>query len=154
MGFAICRFNKDKGCSETGSQEYHINLQDLNIHLNVPSMWKHYMTEHLIQPTQREREVVMKADPSQAIGNFMTTRSAVEPEHVKVLYVERIDQNQYSHQVGTQPDTQFIHKLETIIKNIEPAQTKGFDSGQRNYSDFKPGEANLDRFCHQKDLFH
>ena len=71
----MCRFHEETGCSETGSQEYHVNLPDLDIMINVPSMWKHYMTNHLVQPTQREREIIMKADPEQAAGKLWDTKS-------------------------------------------------------------------------------
>lgn len=127
MGFALCRLHDETGCSETGSQEYHIHLQDLNVKLNVPSMWKHYMTEHLVQPTQREREVVMGADPSRATGEFFGTRSFQKTEEIMLMYVER-ENGGYTHQIGAEPDMEFIEKLEDILANVEPLRTKGFNS--------------------------
>jgi hypothetical protein len=131
MGFAICRFNKDEGCNETGSQEWHINLPDINTDINIPSMWKHYMINHLIQPTAEEKKVIMTADPAKAVGQFIGTRNLEDPKHLMVLYVERTNENQYSHQVGTKADTEFINKLEQILEQVKPLQTKG--------SDFRPG---------------
>jgi len=133
MGFALCRFNEDEGCKETGSQEWYVTLPDVNRTINVPSMWKHYMVSHLVQPTAEEREVVMAADPTKATGEFIRTRGAVRPAELMVLYVERKGPNQYSHQVGTQPDTEFIEKLEGILANVQPSQTKSFHTrpGQR-----------------------
>jgi len=123
MGFALCRFREETGCSKTDSQEYHVYLSDLDVMINVPSMWKHYMTEHFVQPTEREREVVMSADPTQATGQLIGTRSLQRPEEVMIMYVEKTNTG-YTHQIGTQPDTQFIDKLETILNRIQPLQTK------------------------------
>lgn len=133
MGFAMCRFNADEGCNKTGSQEWHVQLPDINLVINVPSMWKHYMTDHLVQPTAEERAAVMSADPAQATGKFITTIGAPRPARLMVLYVNRLGQNQYTHQIGTEPDTEFIGKLESILANVEPLQTKGlgFKSGYR-----------------------
>jgi len=128
MGFAICRFNADERCSKTGSQEWYVQLPDVNRVINVPSMWKHYMVDHLVQPTPEERAVIMAADPAQATGEFITTRGAARPAELMVLYVERLGQNQYTHQIGTKPDTEFIGKLESILANVQPLQTKGLDS--------------------------
>lgn len=129
MGFAYCRFNQDMGCEQTGSQEWYVRLPDVNRIINVPSMWKHYMADHLIQPTAEEREVILAADSALAVGEFFTTRS-VEPE-LLVLYVERLGQNRYTHQIGTTPDIEFMGKLEKILANIQPLQSKGLS--------FKPG---------------
>lgn len=131
MGFAICRFNADEGCRETGSQEWHIQLPDVGRAINVPSMWKHYMTEHLVQPTHEERGVIMSADPAQATGRLIQTRGLERPAELMVLYVERLGPNQYSHEIGTKPDTEFIEKLERILADVQPIQTKCLD--------FRPG---------------
>jgi len=120
MGFAYCRFREETDCSEMGSQHYNVHLSDLDVMINVPSMWKHYMTEHLIQPTQREREFVMAADPNQATGTLITTRSQERPKELRIMYVEK-NETGYSHQIGTQPDIQFIDKLETILNGIQPS---------------------------------
>jgi len=114
MGFAFCRFREKTNCSEIGSQEYHANLLDLNVIINIPSMWKHYMTEHLVQPTEREREIVMSAELDQATCQLINTRSLQRPEEIKIMYVEKTDTG-YTHQIGKQPDTEFINKLETIL---------------------------------------
>ncbi len=124
MGFALCRFHEETGCSETGGQEYRVHLQDLNIMINVPSMWKHYMDEHLVQPTELERDVVMSADPTRATGQLIRTRSSQRSEEIKVMYVEKTDTG-YTHQIGTKSDVPFINKLETILNKIQPLQTKG-----------------------------
>lgn len=118
MGSALCRFSED-GCQETGSQHYYVNLP--NAKLNVPSLWKHYMTEHLIQPTDLEREVIMAANPDQATGRRVITKSV---EEIKILYVEKTDTG-YTHQIGTEPDIQFIEQLEKILDGIEPRRTRG-----------------------------
>jgi hypothetical protein len=128
MGWANCRFRLDEGCQKTGSQEWYVILADLGMSINVPSMWKHYMVDHLVQPTAEERRVIMAADPAKATGEFIATRGAARPAELMVLYVERMGMNQYTHQIGTQPDTQFIEKLEQILEGIEPQQTKGLDS--------------------------
>ena len=125
MGWANCRFQEDEGCNQTGSQEWRLYLPDVNRAINVPSMWKHYMTDHLVQPTAEERRVIMAADPSKATGKFITTRGAAEPELLMVLYVERLGKNHYTHQIGTTPDTEFIGKLEAILAGVRPLQTKG-----------------------------
>nr|MCK4930098.1 hypothetical protein [Nanoarchaeota archaeon] len=130
MGFAFCRFHEETGCDETGSQEYHVHLEDLDVMINVPSMWEHYMTKHLVQPTKREKEVIMSADPEKATGRFIQTRGTENPEELMVLYVEKTESG-YTHQIGTKPDTKFIEKLETILKKFEPYQTKGFKPGYR-----------------------
>jgi len=123
MGFAICRFEQDKGCNAMGSQEWHIFFGDK--YINVPSMWKHYMTGHLIQPTEEERQTIMNADPSGARGKLIQTRGAQLLLQQKILYVERIGKDQYTHEVGESPDFEFIEKLENILAEIRPLQTKG-----------------------------
>ncbi len=128
MGWANCRFREDEGCKETGSQEWYVHLPDVNRVINVPSMWRHYMIDHLVQPTAEERKVIMAADPAKANGRFKMTRGATE---LMVLYIERLGKNQYTHQIGIKPDNEFIGKLEAILMNVRPLQTKGFD--------FKPG---------------
>lgn len=130
MGFAFCRFREETGCKETGSRHYNINLEDLNVAISVPSMWKHYMTEHLVQPTAREREVIMKADPEQATGERIQTRGLERPEYLMVLYVEKTEKG-YTHEIGAKPDTEFIEKLEKIVKRFDPVQTKGSEPGYR-----------------------
>jgi len=117
MGWANCRFQEETDCSETGSVDYHVNVGNLGVVLNVPSMWEHYATEHLVQPTAREREVVMDADPSTVSGRRRLTRSLHQQETVKILYVERTDSG-YTHDVGTEPDTEFIDKLELILSKV------------------------------------
>jgi len=125
MGFAMCRFSSETGCKELGSQEYHINLPDVSYKINVPSMWKHYMVDHLVQPTAQERKVIMSADPAKATGELMQTRS-IQPSltGLQVMYVEEHGSG-YSHKVGTEPDWEFIKKLESILACTNPLQTKG-----------------------------
>ncbi|MBR9704807.1 hypothetical protein GOV12_05320 [Candidatus Pacearchaeota archaeon] len=125
MGFVLCRFRQDEGCPETGSQEWHIYLPNVNKRINVPSMWKHYMLDHLVQPTDEERTVIMEADPSNASGMFISTRGAETPEELMVLYVQRTGVGQYTHEVGTEPDVEFIKKLESILEKVQPCGTKG-----------------------------
>jgi len=126
MGWAVCRFNEEKGCEETGSKEWHVILPDLNVSINVPSMWKHYMINHLIQPTAEERKTIMAADPAKAKRECIMTRSsAAMPADLMVLYVEKTGKNIYTHEIGEKPDTEFINKLEKIIGNKTPWQTKG-----------------------------
>ncbi|MAH07182.1 hypothetical protein CMI38_02950 [Candidatus Pacearchaeota archaeon] len=131
MGYAKCRFNEDKGCNETGSQEWYVHLADLGKTINVPSMWKHYMQDHLVQPMSEERRVIMATDSTQATGEHITTRGSARPAELMVLYVERTGPNQYTHQIGEKPDTEFIDKLESILENVQPLQTKGIG--------FRPG---------------
>jgi hypothetical protein len=128
MGFAFCRFREQTGCKELGSQEWHISLNESNVILNIPSMWKHYMQEHLVQPTNEEREIVLSANPKNVSGTFIGTRGLQSFREVKILYVEKLESGGYTHQIGTSPDTEFINKLEEIIQGIEPLQTKGIDS--------------------------
>lgn len=132
MGWANCRFKEETGCNKTGSQEWHVNLLDQGIKINVPSMWKHYITSHLVQPTIQEREIIMSADPSKTEGSFITTRGMNSFPEIKILYVEKLEDGKYSHQVGTQVDTEFITKLEKILNAVEPLQTK-------SVCDSKPG---------------
>ncbi len=113
MGIAFCRFKEETGCAEIASEHYLINLEDLEVRINVPAMWKHYMTEHLVQPTEKERETIMAANPDRTSGTLIGTRSASEPKEVKIMYVEKID-GSYSHEIGNKADTEFIEKLETI----------------------------------------
>lgn len=127
MGWANCRFQEDEGCTKTGSQEWHVSLPDVNRIINVPSMWKHYMVDHFVQPTAEEKQVIMAADPKKAAGEFITTRGAARPAELMVLYVERLGKNQYTHQIGNNPDYEFIEKLEAILAGISPLQTKGFN---------------------------
>jgi hypothetical protein len=86
------------------------------------------MTDHLVQPTTEERKVIMATDPEKATGQFIATRSAARSAELMVLYVERTGPNQYNHQIGTEPDTEFIGKLESILAKVQPLQTKGSDS--------------------------
>lgn len=72
----------------------------------------------------------MAADPEKATGTKIQTRGLEGPEHLMVLYVEKTEKG-YTHQIGTKPDTEFIGKLETILKKFEPYQTKGFKPGYR-----------------------
>jgi hypothetical protein len=125
MGWAVCRFNGEKGCEETGSKEWHVYLADLNKSINVPSMWKHYMIKHLVQPTAEEREIIMAADSLKAIGELIGTRSAARPEELMVLYVENTGKNKYTHEIGDKPDIEFINQLERILAKAKPWQTKG-----------------------------
>jgi hypothetical protein len=109
MGYALCRFD---GCTEKGSTHYLVRLTDLNKILNVPIMWKHYMTEHLVQPTELEREIVMAADPEKAISGMIVTGCMTS--EIKVMYVERTETG-YTHELGDKPDTEFVDKLEMIL---------------------------------------
>ena len=126
MGYALCRFRDETGCYEKGSQEYNVLLPDLGIRINVPSMWKHYMTEHLVQPNENEREIVMAADPSKATGILAGTLSISKeiPEEVLIMYVEKTESG-YTHQTGIKPDVEFINKLEAILSKVPPWRTKG-----------------------------
>jgi hypothetical protein len=122
MGFAFCRFKENTGCSVTGSTEYMVHLEDKNILLNVPEMWKHYLEDHLVQPLRSEREVVMSADPMYAnaclIGTFGT------PREIPILYVEKT-QGGYTHEVGRVVDAEFRDKLQTLVNSGKFFQTKG-----------------------------
>jgi hypothetical protein len=123
MGWANCRFKDETGCKETGSSHYHVTLEDIGVMLDVPCMWKHYMTEHLVQPTERERQAVMAANSDKASSKKIQTRG--RPEIIQVMYVEKTDRG-YTHNIGTRPDTEFIEKLETLIGNKgEPLMTFG-----------------------------
>jgi hypothetical protein len=133
MGWANCRFKEETGCNKTGSQEWRINLLNLDIRINVPSMWKHYMTEHLVQPTLQEREVIMAADPSKVEGSFITTRSINSFPEIKILYVEKLEDGSYTHQIGKQVDTQFMTKLEQILDRVRPLQTKSLFNSKPGY---------------------
>ncbi len=152
MGFAICRFNEETVCSEKGSSHYYVTLNDLKVTLNVPSMWKHYLTKHLVQPTKEEREIVMKADPKMANGKQAFTfstrniseikdytkeeteairkklaqgiRELEKIKYVNILYVENLEKGKYTHDIGTKVDTEFIGKLEQLLEKGEQEQTK------------------------------
>lgn len=124
MGFAVCRFNEETGCTETSSRHYLVFLDDRYLMLNVPEMWKHYIVDHLVQPLEREREVVMSANPEYARTMRVLTRSLQRPEEVKVLYVEKTPDG-YTHEIGDRVDTEFMKKLEVLLSKVEPIQTKG-----------------------------
>jgi len=134
MGFALCRFKTKTGCQETGSREWHIQLADLKVGINLPSMWKHYMQVHKVQPTAREREIIMSADPKYATGQCFTTRGMNTYPEEKILYVEKLE-NGYTHQTSEIVDEEFIVKLESLLQGIEPWQTKGSSLGL----DTRPG---------------
>ena len=126
MGWANCRFQQETDCQETGSGEYHLHLKDLSVVLNVPDLWKHYMTKHLVQPTEQERDFVMRAnhahvdcDHAYTCGTFGS-----RPREILVLYVEKKGNN-YTHPIGTQPDTEFISKLEQLLAKGKRIQTRG-----------------------------
>ena len=104
-----------------------VQFHDLGVGIDVPGMWKHYMTEHLVQPTERERYLIMAADVEHADGIHLYslgTGTSGRPEYEQVLYVEKIGSG-YSHTIGTEPDTEFISKLERILAHVNPTQTKG-----------------------------
>jgi len=128
MGFAFCRFKQETGCSETGSTHYWVQLHDIGIGIDVPEMWKHYMTEHFVQPTKRERYIVMRADVDLTdgieVGTLGKEPPGKRPEFEQVLYVEKKGDT-YSHRIGTEPDTEFIGKLERILAHVDATQTKG-----------------------------
>ena len=124
MGWAYCRFKEETGCSYTGSMHYIVHLPDLGILLNVPSMWKHYMIDHLVQPLPKEQEVVMRANPKIANGTIVHTLSSKLPEELHVLYVEKTSQG-YTHHQSATPDTEFIEKLEKILERVQPLRTRG-----------------------------
>lgn len=94
-------------------------MPDMGIYMMVPEMWEHYATNHLVLPTDQERELVMAADPDTAIGNMKNQFFSRERAGVPVLYVERID-GEYSHKIGNKPDTEFINKLERLVGGIAP----------------------------------
>ncbi len=123
MGWGECRFKEETDCRERGSIDYRVTLPDIRVRIDVPVMWKHYMLQHFVQPTEREREIIMSADPSQASGRERLTRSLME--EVRILYVEKTSRG-YTHEVGTEPDTKFIEKLERILSCTKPRQTKNF----------------------------
>jgi hypothetical protein len=130
MGFAYCRFREETGCQEKGSREYHIFLKDLKVKINVPSMWKHYAVNHLVQPTKEERDIVMNADSAKAQGMELCTMGIPRPgenfmgyKSVLIMYVEKTPGG-YTHEVGNAPDTAFISKLEKLLENMKPIQTK------------------------------
>ena len=128
MGFALCRFREETGCSKTGSQHYWVQLHNLGALIDVPELWKHYMTEHLVQPNERERFLIENADVDHSDGIHLYTlgRDAPgkRPEFEQVLYVEKTATG-YTHEIGTKPDTGFISKLERLIAHIDSTQTKG-----------------------------
>lgn len=121
MGSALCRFNEKTGCNERGSHEYHAYLKDSGINITVPSMWKHYMVDHLVQPSSREREIIMGANPEMISGKLVAHRGISDIE--KILYVERVGDS-YTHSVGSKPDTEFIEKLDELILKIVPYYNK------------------------------
>jgi hypothetical protein len=125
MGFALCRFKDETGCQVTGSQEFHIRLEDLKVDLNVPTMWRHYMIEHLVQPNKDEMDTIMNADVNNTTGKFMQTRSMEQNRKLHVLYVEKTDSG-YTHEIGEKVDKEFINKLDLILKPYQPIQAKGF----------------------------
>lgn len=132
MGWADCRFKQDEGCTETGSEHYVVSLNDLGIIINVPIMWKHYAQEHLVQPTKKEREVVMNANPRDASGRLIATKSIEAPREMNILYVERLGRNRYTHKIGTTPDEEFIEKLETLLGRARTMQT--FSADRKRYT--------------------
>lgn len=119
MGFAFCRFREQTNCKELGSSHYIIHFLDLNVQINVPSMWKHYLKEHRVQPTEEERRVVMQANPEKANGQEFFTRSTNNFPEIKILYVEKTAEG-YSHKIGEIVDEEFLNKLESILANTEP----------------------------------
>lgn len=120
MGFAVCRFYTDEGCAHTGNQEWRVELPDVGRVINVPSMWRHYALDHLVQPTIEEREIIMSADSSQSKGVLISTRGFFNPVELKVFYVERLGLNKYTHNIGEKPDIEFVEKLESILSNARP----------------------------------
>ncbi|MFH0949535.1 MAG: hypothetical protein V1802_03535 [Candidatus Aenigmatarchaeota archaeon] len=119
-GFAICRFRYETGCNRIGSKEYHAWLKNFDAGINVPELWEHYMTDHLVQPTKLEREVIMKTNPDDVTDRIPPGRSY---KKFMIMYVERTKKG-YSHKAGTEPDTEFIDKLKLILKNAKLLQTK------------------------------
>lgn len=134
MGRANCRFKQDEGCTETGSEHYEVFLSDLGIRINVPIMWKHYAQEHLVQPTEEERETVMKSNPKRASGKLVTTKSIDMPRELNILYVERLGRNRYTHEIGTTPDSEFIEKLETLLGKARTMQTFSEDRNRGTHA--------------------
>jgi translation initiation factor 2B subunit (eIF-2B alpha/beta/delta family) len=84
-------------------------------------MWKHYVIDHFVQPTEEERTIIMTADPEKASVNVAYTFGKQEMK--LILYVEKTDKG-YTHRTGEKPDKEFIGKLEEILKKIEPEQTR------------------------------
>ena len=121
MGFAFCRFKEKTGCSKTGSMEYDIHLEDQNVMLNVPEMWKHYLEDHLVQPLKSEREIVMSANPMYANSCLIGTFSILK--EVPILYVEKTP-NGYTHEVGSTIDKEFRDRLQLLVNSGKMFQTK------------------------------
>jgi len=125
MGLAYCRFNSETRCNETCGTFYLIPLNDLHIVIDVPFMWKHYMIDHLVQPNEKEREIIMSADPEKASFNNVSPANLQhldDEQFYKILYVEQT-QTGYTHKAGTMPDIEFINKLETILSGFRPIIT-------------------------------
>lgn len=101
-----CRFREETGCDEKDDNDDYVYLPDLKVKLKIRRLWKHYMVEHLVQPTEEETRVVMAADPKKASARMPAKRV----REVKIMQVER----GYDHPIGTKPDTEFIQKLKSI----------------------------------------
>ncbi|MBS3091144.1 hypothetical protein J4217_01700 [Candidatus Pacearchaeota archaeon] len=122
MAINYCAFRENTGCVREGGSEYSVRLQDLDVTITVPFLWKHYMLDHLVQPNQKEREIIMKADPSRA-NRQLPKIQLLSSATTKVLHITT-NLLGYSHQIGLQPDIQFINKLESILRPFIPLEER------------------------------
>ena len=118
MGMGRCRFDK---CNTGTNKDYSVFLPDQNTELYVCGLWEHYATQHNVLPSQRAREVIMAADPTQATKEVIRWRGMQKPEQMSLYFVERTNplSESYDHQIGDSPDRHFIDKLKTIIEKAE-----------------------------------
>lgn len=130
MGHADCRFKHKTGCKETGSLEYNILLTGQDLIINLPGMWKHYMVEHLIQPSEYERRIIMDADPKNVSTSIAMTISRGNLQNkVMMLYVETTREG-YTHKIGEKADLDFIDKVELLL-------SKTCNGQERDGNDYK-----------------
>ena len=142
MGYGDCRFKPENGCKRQGSSHYLITFKDKNIVLNVPSMWKHYMKDHLVQPTLEEFGYVMNANLEKVETFHASTIGESEFKlsigieklgvlEIPILYVERLaSESGYTHKIGDSPNAKFISKLEDMISrqpNYDPIDLPPFE---------------------------
>jgi hypothetical protein len=118
-GMGFCRFDCVPGELPPGTNVDHRITLDKGkgkYEFLLCGLWDHYASVHNVLPPETVRTAVMKADPAKAVIEERVYRNLNVIDRAYFVEKDRKSPGGYNHLIGNAPDTEFIDKMNGILR--------------------------------------